>query len=220
MTEQRELAFEDRHQGPFGTTATARLTCEISSASNSTQRPPIVPTPTIRLVAAARRHTRTHTYTLSGGGGGGGNPSGVSTRLPQDPGVERGCPAFRVRQRVFLTYIYMHAYTYVYTRLSSSLPFHAIDGRTSSRRKRERERDKRGEKNERTLHATCLYLLALPLSHPPLRPPPPPPAWTEDTVSEKSIDTLLVIRVDKKYRYPYWLRNRKISMNMPSSIRE
>jgi len=77
----------------FRTTATARLTSEISSASNSTQRPPIVSTPT-EPVAAALTHS----------GGERRHPSGVSTRLPQDLGVGRGCPAFRVRS-VFLARI-------------------------------------------------------------------------------------------------------------------
>lgn len=61
----------------LGTTTTTRLTSEISSASNSTQRPPIV-LPPPRPVAAALTHS----------GGERRHPSGVSTRLPQDLGVE------------------------------------------------------------------------------------------------------------------------------------
>lgn len=56
----------------LSTTATARLTSEISSASNSTQRPPIVPTPTARTGGGSAltlthtyRHTHTHTYTAA-----------------------------------------------------------------------------------------------------------------------------------------------------------
>lgn len=111
----------------LGTTTTARLTSEISSASNSTQRPPIV-LPPPRPVAAALTHS----------GGERRHPSGVSTRLPQDLGVERGRPAFRTRSGVFLARIRAPlGVTHAHGR--ASLPLQAIDVRTCDVRRACRE---------------------------------------------------------------------------------
>jgi len=96
------------------------------AASNSTQRPPIVSTPTDRW----RQHSHN--------GGERRHPSGASTRLPQDLGVGRGRPASRLDVRACLSRARPFSCNARTHTLVLVIPLHTIDGRATSARREER----------------------------------------------------------------------------------